>query len=177
MKRKLGALLGVFVLLALVLHACVDSGDGSDFDEDGIRDELEDLNDDFIFDPGELDYVSTDTDLDTLCDGQPESPRFTCTGCDDCNNNGFFEPCLGETDPLNNDTDNDGALDGGDGAPVDNLGVDCSAGNVQLAYGSTLNGKPFPLRPTATPSPAPFPTSTPGATPTPFPFIPTPPPG
>jgi hypothetical protein len=96
---------------------------------------------------------------------------LNCTGCEDCNDNGSWEPCLNETDPLNDDTDGDGIPDKSDPAPLDNLHIDCSGGNnPKLAYGSSLpDGKPFPVRPTATPSPAPFPTSTPGPPPALFP--------
>lgn len=165
MKGKLTGFLVVGGVAVLLLYACVNSGPGSDFDNDGLEDTIEDVNKNFSFDPGESDFISPDTDRDGLCDGQPDKPLATCTGCEDCNNNGFFEPCLGETDPLNDDTDNDGIPDASDPAPLDGLAVDCSQGNVLLPYGASLPaGKPFPVRPTATPSPAPFPTSTPGPT-------------
>ena len=152
---------------ALLIYACVSSGSGSDFDGDGLKDDIEDRNANFEFDPGETDFLNPDTDSDGLCDGQPPSPLPTCHGCEDCNNNGFWEPCLGETDPLNNDTNNNGIPDGEDPEPLAGLAIDCSHGNVQLPYGASLPpGKPFPVRPTATPSPAPFPTSTPGPSPT-----------
>jgi hypothetical protein len=155
-------LLAIGALGAFLLYACVDSGSGSDFDGDGLDDRLEDVNDNFQFDPGESDFITVDTDADALCDGQADHPLVGCTGCEDCNDNGSFEPCLGETDPLNDDTDNDGIRDDVDPAPLDAFPVDCAAGNVRLAYGASLpGGKPFPVRPTATPSPAPFPTSTP----------------
>jgi len=176
MRRKLGAFAAIGMVVALLLYACVDKGPGSDFDHDGIKDQLEDVNDNFEFDPGETDFINPDTDGDGLCDGQPDHPLATCTGCEDCNNNGFFEPCLGETDPLNNDTNGNGIPDNVDPNPVAGFAVDCSAGNVQLPYGASLNGKPFPVRPTATPSPAPFPTSTPGPSPT-FVVLATPAPG
>jgi hypothetical protein len=167
MKGKLLGLVAVGGIAAFLLYACVDSGTGSDFDDDGIEDKIEDVNKNFAFDPGESDFISPDTDLDGLCDGQPDKPLSSCTGCEDCNNNGSFEPCLGETDPLNDDTDNDGIPDASDPAPLDGFAVDCSQGNVMLAFGASLpGGKPFPVRPTPTPSPAPFPTSTPGPAPT-----------
>lgn len=166
MSRTWAAVLGVVVVVAFVLYACVDSGPGSDFDDDGVVDKFEDPNDNFELDPGETDFNSPDSDLDEVCDGQPEHELPTCTGCEDCNDNGFWEPCLGETDPLNDDTDNDRIPDKDDPAPLDRLTIDCSQGNVQLPYGGSLpSGKPFPVRPTPTPSPAPFPTSTPGAVP------------
>src|SRR5207253_174747 len=96
MRAKLGALsvIGVIcALLALLLYACVDKGTGSDFDEDGVKDTLEDRNDNFEFDPGESDFINPDSDADGLCDGQPERPLPSCHGCEDCNNNGFWEPC------------------------------------------------------------------------------------
>jgi len=156
------AALGISVAVVLVIHSCSGSGSGSDFDGDGLPDRIEDKNDNFMFDPGESDFFSPDTDTDGLCDGRQDQQLPECTGCEDCNDNGFWEPCLGETDPLNNDTDNDGILDGADPAALDNLTIDCSQGNVPLAYGASLPpGKPFPVRPTPTPSPAPFPTSTP----------------
>ena len=167
MKRKVGVAAGLAIVVALVIYACVSSGPGSDFDEDGLKDSIEDTNDNFEFDPGETDFLNPDTDGDGLCDGQPPHELTTCTGCEDCNNNGFWEPCLGETDPLNNDTDNDGIPDKDDPAPLDHLNIDCSQGNVKLPYGASLPpGKPFPVRPTTTPTAAPFPTSTPGPPPT-----------
>jgi hypothetical protein len=168
MKRKVGVFAGVVVFVALMLQACVQQGPGSDFDEDGVQDTLEDTNDNFLFDLGETDFLNVDTDLDTLCDGQPAKPLANCTRCEDCNNNGFWEPCLGETDPLNDDTDNDGVPDRDDPAlDVAGLGIDCSQGSPQLAYGASLPpGKPFPVRPTPTTTPAAFPTSTPGPPPT-----------
>ncbi len=168
MSRTWAAVVGTVFVVALVLHACVDSGPGSDFDHDGLKDSVEDPDDDFVFDPGETDLVSPDTDRDGVCDGRPEPPLASCTGCEDCNGNGFWEPCLGETDPLNDDTDNDGMPDNTDPAPLDRLTIDCGQGDVQLPYGASLpSGKPFPVRPTATPSPAPFPTLPPGPAPTP----------
>ena len=165
--RKLGIGAAIALGAALVIYACVSSGPGSDFDRDGLKDDVEDRNGNFEFDPGETDFVNPDTDGDGLCDGQPPQPLANCTGCEDCNNNGFWEPCLGETDPLNDDTDNDGINDKDDPAPLDHLNIDCSHGNVQLPYGASLPpGKPFPVRPTATATPAPFPTSTPGPSPT-----------
>jgi hypothetical protein len=156
------AALGVAVVVVIVIHACSGSGPGADLDGDGLTDSTEDKNNNFVFDPGESDFFTADTDNDTLCDGQPPSPLPECHGCEDCNNNGFWEPCLGETDPLNNDTDNDGIPDGEDPAPLDHLTIDCSQGNVPMAYGASLPpGKGFPVRPTQTPTPAPFPTSTP----------------
>ncbi len=164
--RKWVVALVVAPVVALLLYACVSSGPGTDFDNDGLTDNTEDTNKDFIFDPGETDFADPDSDHDGLCDGRPDQELPGCTGCEDCNNNGFWEPCLGETDPLNNDTDNDGIPDGEDPAPLDGLNIDCSQGDVKLAYGASLPpGKPFPLRQTPTPSPAPFPTSTPGPPP------------
>jgi hypothetical protein len=166
-KRKLGVVGAIGLGAALMFYACVSSGPGSDFDEDGLKDDVEDVNHNFEFDPGETDFLRTDTDADGLCDGRPDHELPDCTGCEDCNNNGFWEPCLGETDPLNDDTDNDGIPDKEDPAPLDRLAIDCSQGNVKLPYGASLPpGKPFPVRPTPTPSPAPFPTSTPGPSPT-----------
>lgn len=151
---------------ALLVWSCVDSGPGGDFDEDGVPDQHEDLDADFVFEPGESDFLSVDTDLDGVCDGQA-SPGPFCVRCEDCNNDGSFQPCRSETDPLNDDTDNDGATDRDDGAPLDAFAVDCAGGDVRLAYGASLPpGKPFPDRPTPTLTPAPFPTSTPGPSPT-----------
>jgi hypothetical protein len=166
-KRKLGVAGAIGLGAALMFYACVSSGSGSDFDDDGLKDDVEDPNHNFEFDPGETDFLRTDTDADGLCDGRPDHELPDCTGCEDCNNNGFWEPCLGETDPLNDDTDNDGIPDKDDPAPLDRAGIDCSQGEVKLPYGASLpSGKPFPVRPTPTPSPAPFPTSTPGPSPT-----------
>lgn len=168
MSRTWAAVLGGVFVLALVLYACVDSGPGSDFDDDGLGDRVEDLDDDFEYDAGETDFLSPDTDRDGQCDGRPESPLVICAACEDCNGDGSWEPCLNESDPLNDDTDNDGIPDDTDPQPLDRLTIDCGQGDVRLAYGASLpDGKPFPVRPTATPSPAPFPTSTPGPSPTP----------
>lgn len=165
-KREWAAALVVTAFVALLIYACVSTGSGSDFDNDGLTDNTEDVNKDFIFDPGESDFANPDTDGDGLCDGRPDHELAFCTGCEDCNNNGFWEPCLGETDPLNNDTNNNGIPDRDDPAPLEGLEIDCSQGNLKLAYGASLPpGKPFPVRPTPTPSPAPFPTSTPGPPP------------
>jgi hypothetical protein len=171
-KEKLRAAAVIGVVVAVWIYACVSSGPGSDFDGDGLTDAIEDRNGNFAFDPGEADFLITDTDSDGLCDGQPDHPLTTCNGCEDCNNNGFWEPCLGETDPLNNDTNNNGIPDGEDPDPLSGLAIDCSQGNVQLEYGASLPpGKPFPVPPTPTLTPAPFPTSTPGAPQTPIPSI------
>lgn len=168
-KQKLGAASAIALVVAVWLYACVSSGSGSDFDDDGLTDATEDRDDNFAYDPGEADFLITDTDSDRLCDGQPDPQQPTCTGCEDCNNNGFWEPCLGETDPLNDDTDNDGIPDADDPAPLDNLAIDCSQGSVQLEYGASLPpGKPFPVAPPPTLTPAPFPTSTTGPAPTPI---------
>lgn len=173
-KRSLLVLATAGLAAIVSLHACVGSGPGSDFDDDGLKDDIEDRNGNFVFDVGETDFVRTDTDNEGLCDGGPDHGLPTCTGCEDCNNNGSWEPCLGETDPLNDDTDDDGIPDSSDPAPLDNLHFDCSQGNVQLPYGASLPaGKPFPARPTPTPSPAPFPTSTPGPPPPVPTFTPT----
>jgi hypothetical protein len=171
-KEKLGTAAVIAVVVAVWLYACVSSGPGSDFDGDGLKDKTEDRNDNFAFDPGEADFLITDTDSDGLCDGEPDHAVKTCNGCEDCNNNGFWEPCLGETDPLNNDTNNNGIPDGEDPDPLSGLSIDCSQGNVQLPYGGSLPpGKPFPVPPTPTLTPAPFPTSTPGPFPTANPSV------
>jgi hypothetical protein len=172
------AALAFAVLLSFTVAACVDDGEGSDFDLDGVPDQIEDPNDNFLFDQGESDFNAFDTDLEGVCDGLPEDPNdVACVRCEDCDNDGKFEPCLSETDPLNNDTDNDGASDRDDGAPLDAFAVDCATVG-ELAYGASLPaGKPFPVRPTATPFPTltPLPGSTapptpdPNATPTPLP--------
>lgn len=136
---------GWLLCLALVLAGCIDEGPGSDFEGDGLKDDIEDANENFQPDPGEANFLEPDTDGDGLCDGMPRMPRTTCTGCEDCNNNGAWEPCLGETDPLNDDTDNDGVADGADDAPVAGVGIDCSQGSPGLAYGDSLPpDKPFP---------------------------------
>jgi len=146
--------LAVALTFGIALFAgCVDEGPGSDFDRDGLTDDIEDLNENFALDPGETDFTRTDTDDDDLCDGQPRGALIDCTGCEDCNRNGFWEPCLGETDPLNPDTDNDGLSDSQDPAPVDALAVDCSTGSPQFRYGDS--------RPPQTPTPTPAPTPTP----------------
>jgi hypothetical protein len=174
LARKWVVALVVTSVAALLLHACVSSGPGTDLDDDGLTDDTEDTSNDFIFNPGETDFSDVDTDHDTLCDGRPGQELPSCTGCDDCNNNGSWEPCLSETDPLNDDTNDNGIPDASDPAPLAGLSIDCSQGDVRLAYGASLPaGKPFPVRQTPTPSPAPFPTSTPGPPPPP----PTPTPG
>lgn len=179
MKTRALAFVAFLALTSAVFVACVSEGDGSDFDEDGVPDRFEDPNDDFLTDPGESNFNDPDTDLDDVCDGSNDETDLGCAGCEDCNNDGHFDPCLGETDPLNDDTDNDGAADGVDPQPLSNFdlagrGIDCAAGNVPLAYGASLPpGKPFP----ATPTPTPFPTlppleitiTVPTATPTPAP--------
>ena len=174
MKIRPLAALTLAALLSATTIACVDEGEGSDFDLDGVPDQTEDPNDNFVFDQGESDFNNQDTDLEGVCDGLPDEPgEVTCVRCEDCDNDGKFEPCLSETDPLNNDTDNDAASDRDDPAPLDAFAVDCAPGNVELAYGSSLPpGKPFPLRPTPTPfptlaPPAGVPTATPGSGPTP----------
>jgi hypothetical protein len=149
----------LFVTLLMVASGCVSSGPGSDFDRDGLPDDVEDRDENFAHDPGETDFNNPDTDGDGLCDGQPKKPLAACSGCEDCNNNGFWEPCLGETDPLNDDTDDDGIPDGEDPNPLGNLnwealGVDCAQGNAQLPYGASLPpGKPFPGFEEPTPTP------------------------
>jgi hypothetical protein len=179
MKTRALALVAFLALTSVAFVACVSKGDGSDFDFDGVPDRLEDTNDNFLTDPGETNFNDPDTDRDGVCDGRSDREDLGCTGCEDCNNNGFFEPCLNETDPLNDDTDNDGIPDGQDPEPLSNFdfagrGIDCAAGNVRLPYGASLPpGKPFP----ATPTPTPFPTlppieftiTFPTATPTPSP--------
>ena len=146
--------------LCLALAACVSEGPGSDFDDDGLIDDIEDLNENFTFDTGETSFLDTDTDRDGLCDGQPERALATCTGCEDCNNNGLWEPCLGETDPLNEDTDNDGVSDANDPSPLD--GIDCSTpeGAAPRAFGSSLPPGESPPGP-SDPTPPPAPTATP----------------
>lgn len=163
MNRR-AAVLRAILLCGFALSACVSSGSGSDFDGDGLKDTVEDRNDNFVVDPGETDFACPDSDADGLCDGLPAQPlsatsagnacRRECRGCEDCNNNGFWEPCLNETDPLNDDTDNDGIKDGDDPAPLDNLAIDCSQGNVKLPYGASLPpGKGFPTPASAAPTP------------------------
>ncbi len=172
MTRNRRAGLTAVALFALSMNACVSSGPGSDFDDDGLTDHIEDRNDNFDFDPGETDFLQPDTDHEGLCDGLPPKDLPTCTGCEDCNNNGFWEPCLGETDPLNDDTDNDGIPDKDDPQPLDGSNIDCSGGNVKLPYGASLPpGKSYPTQPvpTVTPTLAPQPTLTPRPTGTPTP--------
>lgn len=166
MTSRSGAL-AVLALTAL-LGACADQGKGTDFDFDGVPDRLEDPNDDFLFQSGESNFNGVDTDADGLCDGRPEGEIAGCTGCEDCGNDGSFDPCASETDPLNDDTDNDGARDMADASP--GFPVDCATGSPKLAYGASLPpGKPFPVLPTATPvlTATPFPFFTPTPTPTP----------
>ncbi|MEA2625590.1 MAG: hypothetical protein QOD06_1635 [Candidatus Binatota bacterium] len=151
----------------LVLPACVSEGPGADFDRDGLHDLTEDTNENFLYDPPESDFDNADTDYDGVCDGLPSGnpDAAVCARCEDCNDNGLFEPCLTESDPLNDDTDNDGIGDAQDGSPAQ--GYDCASGNPQLQYGSSLPpGKPFPPRRTATPIPQDTPIP-PAPTPTP----------
>lgn len=160
----------VLVSGAIGFAGCVDSGGGSDFDFDGVEDEIEDPNDNFVFDPGESDFVFADTDTDGRCDGLASRDDLGCTGCEDCDGDGLFEPCATETDSLNDDTDNDGVRDGADPAPLDTFPVDCTGGGPGLAYGSSRPpGKPFPARPTPTPFPTLVPPTPIFATPTPTP--------
>lgn len=167
MKIRPFAIVAFLAVVAAAGVSCVDEKDGSDFDQDGVPDQLEDPNDDFITQPGETDYIRADTDFDTVCDGLTDETDLGCTGCEDCDNDGKFEPCLGETDPLNDDTDNDGANDKNDGAPAGSFPADCAGGEVILAYGASLPpGKPFPVTPTRTP----FPTLTPDPNFTPIVF-------
>lgn len=177
MKTRALAVVAFLALSSAALVSCVDKGEGSDFDFDGVPDRLEDPNDDFIVDPGETNFDEPDSDFDGVCDGLSDEEDLGCVRCEDCNNDGRFDPCLSETDPLNDDTDNDGVGDRDDGEPLSNFdfagrGIDCGAGNVPLPYGASLPpGKPFP----ATPTPTPFATLPPitivipTATPTPAP--------
>ena len=147
---------GIAVALAfgtMLVSACVGEGPGSDFDKDGLTDEIEDPNENFTRDPDETDFIRTDSDDDDLCDGQPRRTLTDCTGCEDCNRNGFWEPCLAEPDPLNFDTDHDGLSDSQDPAPVDAVPVDCSADSPEFRYGDS--------DPVDTPTPTPAPTATP----------------
>ena len=70
-----------------------------DTDGDGLKDGIEDKNQDGKVNLGETDPLRVDTDCDGLTDGQ-----------EDKNHNGIVDP--GETDPTNPDTDGDGLPDG-----------------------------------------------------------------
>lgn len=98
-----------------------------DTDGDGLLDGLEDLNANGIYEPelGETDPLSADSDgdgIDDLTEVNSEAgldPNNPDTdgdnipdGVEDANQNGIYEPELGETDPTNPDTDNDGLRDG-----------------------------------------------------------------
>lgn len=72
---------------------------GDDTDGDGLRDRVEDPNQNGIVDPGETDPNDPDSDDDKLFDG-----------IEDDNKNGVLDD--GETDPNNDDTDGDTKKDG-----------------------------------------------------------------
>jgi hypothetical protein len=123
--------------IVLVIAGCISRGTGSDFDLDGLRDRLEDLDDDLETDVGETNLADADTDDDGLCDGLPETSLPVCSGCEDCDGDGVWDPCLGESDPLNADTDHDGITDGRDPHPLDGSSFDCSGADLRLPYGSS----------------------------------------
>ncbi|MCO5061060.1 MAG: hypothetical protein M9963_03510 [Kiritimatiellae bacterium] len=85
-----------------------------DTDGDGIRDALEDVNRNGIYNPPlETNYTNTDTDADGLADGFEDGNQDgRITG--DLNNNYAHDPGehWWETDPRNADTDGDGLPDG-----------------------------------------------------------------
>ncbi len=77
-----------------------------DTDSDGVLDGIEAS---FLTDP-----LNPDTDGDGLCDGNTsvyDGSTQLCFAGEDWNNNGIFEPGLGETDPCNPDTDGDSLTD------------------------------------------------------------------
>jgi VWFA-related protein len=91
------------------LTVCLDS------DNDGLIDEIEDVDQDGVVDGGETDPNDPDTDDDGLYDG-----------VEDANHNGVVDG--NETDPLNPDTDGDGIWDGEDPFPLNpNLPVKSTA--------------------------------------------------
>lgn len=86
---------------------------GSDLDQDGILDPVEDPNQNMVVDSEEMDPLLNDTDGDRLSDS-----------VEDKNENGKVD--TGETDPKKKDTDDDGLSDwietGGDGKYDKNKG-------------------------------------------------------
>ena len=104
-----------------IIRACVDPFD-ADTDDDGISDGAEDVNKNGVVDLGETDPCSIDTDGDGIQDGT-ELGITAPVPDPDGDGNG---PLLGTdtnvfiadadpdttTDPLNNDSDDDGAWDG-----------------------------------------------------------------
>jgi len=101
---------------------------------------------------GETDFKSAPTAThDGVCDGIPKSPAHDCTGCEDCTNNGFFEPCLVRRSPLTTTRTTNGIPPGQQpilrrSNPSRSI---ASAGRpVALRTGASRTAKPFPVRPT-----------------------------
>ncbi len=100
-------------------NTCTDPYD-ADSDDDGIADGVEDADQDGIVDPGETDPCSIDTDGDGIQDGTELGVTVGIADPDGAGsllgtNTGLFIPDsdpVSTTDPLNNDTDGDGWLDG-----------------------------------------------------------------
>lgn len=77
----------------------------NDRDGDGLPDDVEDVNQNGFYDPGETNYLLADTDGDGIPDG-----------AEDANRNGITDS--GETNPRNADSDGDGVFDGADVYPL-----------------------------------------------------------
>ncbi len=83
-----------------------------DFDNDGLLDGLEDLNQNGVVDPGETDPADPDTDNDLSTDGVDNCPVDSNPNQADFDNDGLGDTC----DP---DIDNDGLLNANDPNPMD----------------------------------------------------------
>ena len=99
--------------------SCTDEND-ADSDDDGLSDGEEDVNHNGIVDSGETDPCNDDTDGDGIQDGTELGITVGIPDPDDAGpllgtNMSFFIPDADSntfTDPLDDDTDNDGLLDG-----------------------------------------------------------------
>lgn len=91
---------------------CTDSND-ADTDNDGLMDGVEDADHNGVAEYGETDPCNIDSDNDSLQDGTELG--LTLADIGDDTDTSIFQPDLDPsttTDPLNNDTDGDGQLDG-----------------------------------------------------------------
>jgi len=114
----------------------------ADTDDDGIKDGIEDANANGVVDPGETDPKNPDTDGDFLQDGTelkvttgvPDPDGAGCLkGTDTSKFIPDADPATG-TKPRDDDSDDDGILDGNedknhDGATVKTIGGTCSVGS------------------------------------------------
>jgi MYXO-CTERM domain-containing protein len=122
-----------------------------DTDRDGLSDGQEVLRSNYA--NGATDPLNPDTDGDGLCDGVAQVGVVGCTGGEDTNFNGTWEPGNNETDPTLWDTDNGGESDGSERAnarnpvnnPADDFGLlDDSDGDgldngTEIAIGTDPN--------------------------------------